>query len=51
VWVNNYLGVLPPTPFGGHKASGLGREGGWDAVVGFTETTNVMVRIRPPGEA
>jgi aldehyde dehydrogenase (NAD+) len=49
VWVNTYLGVLPPTPFGGHKASGIGREGGWDAVVGFTETTNVMVRIRPPG--
>lgn len=48
VWVNTYLQVLPSSPFGGHKASGLGREGGREAALGFTETTNVMVDVSAP---
>ena len=37
VWVNSYLDMPPSAPFGGHKASGVGREGGWDALRFFTE--------------
>lgn len=48
VWVNTYVDVQPTAPFGGWKASGIGREGGWEAVAGFTETTNVMAKIRDP---
>jgi aminomuconate-semialdehyde/2-hydroxymuconate-6-semialdehyde dehydrogenase len=32
------------TPFGGAKASGVGREGGWEALKFFTEATNVCVK-------
>ena len=48
VWVNNYLTMPPSAPFGGHKASGLGREGGWAAIEDYTETTNVLVALKPP---
>jgi aldehyde dehydrogenase (NAD+) len=47
VWVNTYLGVGPSTPFGGFKASGLGREGGWPAIEDFTELTNVLIQLAP----
>ncbi len=49
VWVNNYLTVSPSAPFGGFKASGLGREGGWAAIEDYTELTNVLVALRPVG--
>lgn len=48
VWVNNYLTVAPSAPFGGFKASGIGREGGWAAIEDYTEITNVLVALRPP---
>jgi aldehyde dehydrogenase (NAD+) len=47
VWVNNYLSLMPSTPFGGHKASGIGREGGWAAIEDYTELTNVLVALKP----
>jgi aldehyde dehydrogenase (NAD+) len=47
VWVNNYLSLQASTPFGGHKASGLGREGGWAAIEDYTELTNVLVALKP----
>ena len=40
VWVNTWLLRDLRTPFGGVKASGLGREGGFDALEFFTEPQN-----------
>ncbi|MEI6409271.1 MAG: aldehyde dehydrogenase [Bacteroidota bacterium] len=41
VWVNTWMLRDLRTPFGGVKQSGVGREGGWDAMRFFTETKNV----------
>lgn len=41
VWVNCWLVRDLRTPFGGMKASGVGREGGTEALRFFTETKNV----------
>lgn len=43
VWVNCWLLRDLRTPFGGVKQSGVGREGGWDAIRFFTETKNVTI--------
>lgn len=43
VWVNCWLLRDLRTPFGGVKHSGVGREGGWDAMRFFTETKNVTI--------
>lgn len=45
VWVNCWLLRDLRTPFGGMKESGLGREGGWEALHFFTESKNVCVKI------
>lgn len=45
VWVNSWLVRDLRTPFGGIKASGIGREGGWEALRFFTEAKNVFVKI------
>jgi acyl-CoA reductase-like NAD-dependent aldehyde dehydrogenase len=50
VWVNSYLDMPPSAPFGGHKASGVGREGGWAAIEAYTELTNVFVALKPVGK-
>jgi aminomuconate-semialdehyde/2-hydroxymuconate-6-semialdehyde dehydrogenase len=44
VWVNCWMLRDLRTPFGGTKASGLGREGGWEAMRFFTEPKNVTIR-------
>ncbi len=41
--VNSHSSVRYWTPFGGYKASGLGRELGPDALDAFTETKNVFI--------
>jgi acyl-CoA reductase-like NAD-dependent aldehyde dehydrogenase len=41
--VNSHSSVRYWTPFGGYKASGLGRELGPDAPLAFTETKNVFI--------
>ena len=43
VWVNTWLMRDLRTPFGGVKSSGVGREGGFDALKYFTETKNVCI--------
>jgi aminomuconate-semialdehyde/2-hydroxymuconate-6-semialdehyde dehydrogenase len=43
VWVNCWLLRDLRTPFGGVKQSGVGREGGWEAMRFFTEPKNVCI--------
>jgi aminomuconate-semialdehyde/2-hydroxymuconate-6-semialdehyde dehydrogenase len=45
VWINCWLLRDLRTPFGGVKQSGVGREGGVDALRFFTEPKNVCVRL------
>jgi aminomuconate-semialdehyde/2-hydroxymuconate-6-semialdehyde dehydrogenase len=43
VWINCWLLRDLRTPFGGVKNSGVGREGGWEAMRFFTEPKNVCI--------
>lgn len=45
VWINCWLLRDLRTPFGGMKASGVGREGGLEALRFFTEPKNVCVKM------
>ncbi len=45
VWINCWLLRDLRTPFGGVKQSGVGREGGWEAMRFFTEPKNVCVKL------
>lgn len=45
VWVNCWLLRDLRTPFGGIKNSGVGREGGWEALRFFTEAKNICVEL------
>lgn len=45
VWINCWLLRDLRTPFGGVKASGVGREGGWEAMRFFTEAKNVCIKL------
>ncbi|MDU9031240.1 aldehyde dehydrogenase family protein [Pseudomonas mediterranea] len=44
VWVNMHTFLDPAVPFGGTKASGLGREFGSAFIDAFTEVKSVMIR-------
>lgn len=44
VWVNTWLMRDLRTPFGGIKDSGVGREGGFEALRFFTEPKNVCIK-------
>jgi len=44
VWVNTWLLRDLRTPFGGVKSSGVGREGGFEALKFFTEAKNVCIK-------
>ncbi len=44
VWVNCWLLRDLRTPFGGVKSSGVGREGGYEALRFFTEPKNVCIK-------
>ena len=46
VWINTWMTRDLRTPFGGAGASGLGREGGHEAMRFFTEPKNVCVALR-----
>ena len=45
LWVNCWLLRDLRTPFGGFKNSGVGREGGWEALRFFTDAKNVCIEI------
>lgn len=45
VWVNCWMMRDLRTPFGGTKASGVGREGGWEAMRFFTEPRNICIKV------
>jgi aminomuconate-semialdehyde/2-hydroxymuconate-6-semialdehyde dehydrogenase len=45
IWVNCWLLRDLRTPFGGMKQSGVGREGGWEALRFFTEAKNVCIKL------
>jgi acyl-CoA reductase-like NAD-dependent aldehyde dehydrogenase len=45
IWVNAYRSVGPMAPFGGFKASGMGRENGLAAIAEYTETKTVWVEL------
>jgi aminomuconate-semialdehyde/2-hydroxymuconate-6-semialdehyde dehydrogenase len=44
IWVNDWLVRDLRTPFGGVKASGVGREGGLEALRFFTEAKNIFIK-------
>ena len=45
IWINCWLVRDLRTPFGGMKQSGVGREGGWNAIRFFAEPKNVCVKL------
>jgi aminomuconate-semialdehyde/2-hydroxymuconate-6-semialdehyde dehydrogenase len=45
VWINTWLNRDLRTPFGGMKASGVGREGGFKALDFFNEDKNICVDL------
>lgn len=46
VWINCWMVRDLRTPFGGIKNSGVGREGGWEALRFFTEAKNICVSLK-----
>ena len=46
VWINAYNVYDPAAPFGGYKASGIGRELGPYALEHYTQIKNVMVNLK-----
>ena len=46
VWINCWLLRDLRTPFGGMKGSGVGREGGFEALRFFTEAKNVCIKFK-----
>ncbi len=45
VWINSWLVRDLRTPFGGVKNSGVGREGGFEALRFFTEAKNIFIQL------
>lgn len=48
VWVNEYHGGGPGIPFGGYKASGIGRECGKETLDEYTRTKAVNITLDDP---
>ena len=46
IWINCWLLRDLRTPFGGMKGSGVGREGGFEALSFFTEEKNICIRLK-----
>jgi acyl-CoA reductase-like NAD-dependent aldehyde dehydrogenase len=49
VWVNDHHRLDPALPWGGVRASGVGREGGWESHRDFSHIRSVTVRTAPSG--
>jgi aldehyde dehydrogenase (NAD+) len=49
VWVNTYRAVSFTMPFGGYKASGLGRENGIETIDGYLQSKSVWINNGPGG--
>lgn len=47
VWVNNYRSTSFAVPFGGYKRSGLGREGGVEAMKEYLQVKSVWITTKP----
>ena len=45
LWVNTYGGIVPETPYGGHKQSGIGKELGKDGLNMYLESKTVNIFI------
>ena len=45
IWINAYRVVAPSVPFGGFKASGIGRENGIHAIDAYLENKSVWVEL------
>jgi len=45
IWVNTWMLRDLRTPFGGMKASGIGREGGTHSIDFYTETQNICIKF------
>jgi aldehyde dehydrogenase (NAD+) len=45
VWINRYRGLVPQSPFGGYKASGVGRANGVEAVEEYLQTKSVWCEL------
>lgn len=45
VWINNYRKVSYAVPFGGYKASGIGRENGLEAIYEYTQLKTVWIDL------
>jgi len=51
LWVNTYGGIVPETPYGGFKQSGIGKELGTDGLDMYLETkaVNIYIGDKIPG--
>jgi (Z)-2-((N-methylformamido)methylene)-5-hydroxybutyrolactone dehydrogenase len=49
VWVNTYRNTVPQSPFGGYKASGLGRESGFAGISEYLQIKSVWVDLSAGG--
>jgi aldehyde dehydrogenase (NAD+) len=49
VWINTYRNTVPQSPFGGYKASGLGRESGFDGIRDYLQMKSVWVDLGGTG--
>jgi len=45
LWVNTYGGIVPETPYGGHKQSGIGKELGKDGLNMYLESKTINIFI------
>jgi aldehyde dehydrogenase (NAD+)/betaine-aldehyde dehydrogenase len=45
VYINTFPILDPAAPWGGMKASGLGREMGWEAIEAYTEVKSIWTRL------
>jgi len=45
IWVNTYGGILPETPYGGFKQSGMGKELGEEGLDNYLETKTINIYL------